>query len=111
MKVLFRFWKELQRRNVVKGLISYIVFSWVLLQVISVLGSLVEMPKWIGKTGLIILLILLPFWLLFSWFYDVAPDGIKRSSPYAGEIAETRSIVMGKIFRPARLFIQVAFDS
>lgn len=110
VKVLFRFWKELQRRNVVKGLISYIVFSWVLLQVISVLGSLVDMPKWIGKTGLIILVILLPFWLLFSWFYDITPDGIKRSSPSEGKIDETRSIAMDKrlnVFILATLAIAV----
>ncbi len=96
MKVLFRFWKELQRRNVVKGLISYIIFSWVLLQVISVLGSLVEVPRWLGETGLIVLLILLPFWLIFSWFYDITPDGIKRSSPSDGKIDDARSLAMSK---------------
>lgn len=96
MKVLFRFWKELKRRNVVKGLISYVIFSWVLLQVISVLGSLVDIPKWVGKTGLVVLLILLPFWLLFSWFYDITPDGIRRATKSNGQIDETRTVAMGK---------------
>lgn len=96
MKVLFRFWNELKRRNVVKGLISYIVFSWVLLQVISVLGSLVQIPQWIGKTGLIILLILLPFWLIFSWFYDITSNGISRAAPPDGKIDETRNVAMDK---------------
>lgn len=80
MKDIFRFWRELKRRSVHKGIISYVVFSWVLLQVISVLGSLVTIPDWLGKAVLITLLVCFPFWVAFSWLYDITPDGIKLTS-------------------------------
>lgn len=96
MKSIFRFWNELKRRNVPKGIISYIVFSWVILQVISVLGSLIDVPAWLGKTVLISLLIFLPFWLFFSWFYDITSEGIKRTRPVDCKIDEERSERVGK---------------
>jgi TolB-like protein/Tfp pilus assembly protein PilF len=80
MESIFRFLKELKRRNVHKGIISYVIFSWVLLQVISVLGSLVSMPIWLGKAVLVTLLILFPFWVVFSWLYDITSEGIKLTS-------------------------------
>ncbi|MDC7994087.1 tetratricopeptide repeat protein [Altibacter sp. HG106] len=96
MKSFLKFWNELRRRNVPKGIISYIVFSWVLLQVISVLGSLISIPNGTGKTILISLLILFPFWLLFSWFYDITPEGIQRTAPLDGEINAERTEAIGK---------------
>ncbi|MDX1463049.1 MAG: tetratricopeptide repeat protein [Marinirhabdus sp.] len=83
MKSILRFWSELQRRNVPKGIISYVIFSWIVLQVISVLGSLVSMPEWVGKTALITLLILFPIWIIFSWFYELTPDGIEKTKNIA----------------------------
>ncbi len=80
MSTIFRFWRALRRRNVHKGVISYVVFSWVLLQVISVLGSLVILPIWLGKAVLITLLVLFPFWVAFSWLYDVTSEGIRLTS-------------------------------
>lgn len=80
MNIFFRFWRELRRRNVHKAIISYIIFSWLLLQVISVLGSIIEMPPWLGKAVLIALFVFFPFWVVFSWLYDITPDGIKLTA-------------------------------
>lgn len=107
LKSLFRFWNELRRRNVPKGIISYVIFSWVILQVISVLGSLVEIPPWTGKTALITLLILFPFWLAFSWFYDITPEGIKRTAAQTEEFDENRTAAVG---RKLNIFIVVTLS-
>lgn len=80
MSGLFSFWKELRRRNVHKAIISYVIFSWVLLQVISVISSLIFIPPWLGKAVLIGLFVFFPFWILFSWLYDITPDGIKLTT-------------------------------
>lgn len=110
MKSFFRFWNELRRRNVPKGIISYVIFSWVLLQVISVLGSLVSFPTWLGKTILVSLLVIFPFWLIFIWFYDITTDGIKKTATIKGEIDEDHTAAIGKklnIFILVFLFLAV----
>ncbi|GER60443.1 tetratricopeptide repeat protein [Patiriisocius marinus] len=73
------FFNELKRRNVFKGTISYLVFSWVLLQVISILSPIIEAPVWFGKMILIILIVLLPVWVCISWFFEITTEGIKKS--------------------------------
>lgn len=96
MESIFRFLKELKRRNVHKGIISYVVFSWVLLQVISVLGSLVELPIWLGKAVLVTLLILFPFWVVFSWLYDITSEGVKLTSSQKSQYTPERNETVNK---------------
>ena len=72
------FFKELKRRNVVKVAVLYLIASWLLLQVTDVLSSLLTVPDWTGS--LVILLLLLGFVpvLIFSWVYEMTPEGLKR---------------------------------
>lgn len=73
------FFNELRRRNVFKGTVSYLVFSWVLLQVIAILSPIIDAPAWVGKLILIILIVLLPVWICISWFFEITADGIKKT--------------------------------
>ena len=73
------FFNELRRRNVFKGTVSYLVFSWVLLQVIAILTPIINAPVWVGKMILIILIVLLPVWVCISWFFEITADGIKKT--------------------------------
>ncbi len=110
MKSFFRFWNELRRRNVPKGIISYVIFSWVLLQVISVLGSIITVPTWFGKTVLISLLVIFPFYLIFSWFYDITASGIIKTLTIEGKINEDHTAAIGKrlnVFILVFLFLAV----
>ncbi|MEM0518238.1 MULTISPECIES: tetratricopeptide repeat protein [Aequorivita] len=76
---LNEFFNELKRRNVFKGTVSYLVFSWVLLQVIAILSPIINAPAWFGKMLLIILIVLLPVWICISWFFEITADGIKKT--------------------------------
>ena len=73
------FFNELKRRNVFKGTVSYLIFSWVLLQVIAILSPIINAPIWFGKIILIILIVLLPVWICISWFFEITTDGIKKT--------------------------------
>jgi TolB-like protein/Tfp pilus assembly protein PilF len=73
------FFNELKRRNVFKGTISYLVFSWVLLQAVSILSPVLNAPAWFGKMILILLIVLLPVWVTVSWFFEVTSDGVKKT--------------------------------
>ena len=69
---------ELQRRNVIRVAVLYAVTSWVILQVGSFLFTAMDLPaKW---TRLIIVVLLLgfPLALIFSWIYELTPEGLRR---------------------------------
>ena len=82
------FLKELQRRNVIRMALLYIVASWLLLQVTDVLSSLLPVPDWTGSLVFILLAIGFPLVLIFSWIYELTPEGLKREQ----EVDRTQSI-------------------
>lgn len=72
------FFEELKRRNVVKVAVLYVIASWLVLQVVDVLSSLLPVPDWTGSLVFILLVAgFLPV-LIFSWVYELTPEGLKR---------------------------------
>jgi adenylate cyclase len=71
---------ELQRRNVVRVAVLYVASSWVILQIIQTIGSLLDLPIWVGRLALLALGLGLPVALGISWAYELTPDGLKRDS-------------------------------
>jgi len=69
---------EIKRRNVAKVGVLYVVAAWLLLQVTDVLSSLLPVPVWTGSLVFILLVIGFPLVLIFSWIYELTPEGIKR---------------------------------
>lgn len=82
------FFSELKRRNVFRVAVMYLAVTWLSLQATDVLGSLLELPGWLGKVVFFLLLIGFPCALAFSWLYELTPDGLKRDSSLAPD--ETR---------------------
>ncbi|MFV8816979.1 hypothetical protein [Haliea sp. E17] len=76
---------ELKRRNVVKVATLYLVASWLLLQVTDVLSSLLSLPAAVGSTVVIVLLVGFVPVLIFSWVYELTPEGLKRDADIAPE--------------------------
>ncbi len=72
--------KELQRRNVFRVAIGYIVSSWLLAQVADLVLENIGAPDWVMQTILLILALGFPVVVFFSWAYEVTPDGIKRET-------------------------------
>jgi TolB-like protein/cytochrome c-type biogenesis protein CcmH/NrfG len=72
------FFAELTRRNVWRVGIAYVIASWLILQVIDVIEPLVGMPLWASQLVLVLLIIGFPLTLVFSWAFEVTPDGLKR---------------------------------
>jgi hypothetical protein len=69
---------ELKRRNVVRVAVFYFVVSWLTLQVIDVVGEILLLPDWLGKGVLLLLAVGFIPALLFSWIYELTPEGVKR---------------------------------
>ena len=79
---------EINRRNVTKVAVLYIVATWLILQVADVGVSLLELPDWVGKTVFLLLALGFPLALIFSWVYELTPEGLKREK----EIDRSQSI-------------------
>ena len=75
-----KFFKELNRRNVIKSTLAFIVVSWVILQFITIILPIIEAPEWVLKLLTFLMLIGLPVWIFFSWVYEITPTGIKKTS-------------------------------
>ena len=79
---------ELKRRNVIRVAILYAVSSWLLLQFTDVLSSMLPVPEWTGPLVILLLLVGLFPALIFSWLYEMTPEGLKREK----EIDRSQSI-------------------
>ena len=67
---------ELKRRNVFRMAMLYAIAAWLIMQVADVLKDPASLPDWIGPAILALLAVGFPIALIFSWFYEITPEGI-----------------------------------
>jgi TolB-like protein/Tfp pilus assembly protein PilF len=79
------FFAELKRRNVIRVAGLYLVGAWLLTQVASTLLPAFDVPSW-ALRGLIVILALgfIPA-VIFSWVFELTPQGLKREDDVAPE--------------------------
>ena len=70
---------ELKRRNVFKSAITYLIAAWLVFQVAETVLPLFDVSDNLLKILLYILGIGFPFWLIFSWIYDITSEGVKKT--------------------------------
>ena len=69
---------ELKRRNVFRVALLYLVAGWVILQVAQLLFDVLKLPDWTSRLVLGLLTLGFPLALIFSWVYELTPEGLKR---------------------------------
>jgi len=74
------FFQELKRRNVFRAGVAYALAAWVLLQAADFVLNLIAAPEWILQVFSLAALVGLPVVLIFSWVFEVTPEGIKLES-------------------------------
>src|SRR5437762_2627257 len=79
---------ELKRRNVYKVAVAYAVVAWVLIQAASIFFPAFDAPPWVMKIFIIVIIFGFPMALIFSWAFEITPEGIKLES----EIEPSKSI-------------------
>ena len=72
------FFQELKRRNVFRMAIAYLVVAWVLLQAVDFALQVIDAPGWILQVFVLAAAVGLPVVLIFSWIFEMTPEGIKR---------------------------------
>jgi TolB-like protein len=71
---------ELRRRNVLRAAALYIGAAWALSQGMAQLLPVFDVPNWVTRWFVIAVIIGFPFAMLFSWFYEWTPRGLRRES-------------------------------
>src|SRR5215467_14406358 len=74
------FFAELKRRNVYKVAIAYIVGGWALSQGIAQVFPVFDTPNWLIRLLVVLIILGLPVSVLFAWFFELTPEGIKRTA-------------------------------
>src|SRR5215471_11261144 len=73
------FFGELKRRNVYKVGVAYAVVAWLLMQIASQLFPFFEIPNWVVRLIILLLIIGFPIALVIAWAFEATPEGIKRT--------------------------------
>jgi len=74
------FFQELKRRNVFRVGVAYALAAWVLLQAADFVLQVIDAPGWILQVFVLAAAIGLPIVLIFSWVFEMTPEGLKRES-------------------------------
>jgi len=82
------FFAELKRRNVYKVAVAYAVVAWLLIQAASIFFPAFDAPPWVMKIFILVIIFGFPVALIFSWAFEITPEGIKLES----EIEPNKSI-------------------
>src|SRR2546428_11095152 len=79
------FFAELKRRNVYKVAVAYAVVAWLTIQAASIFLPAFNAPQWAMQIVILILAVGFPIALVFSWAFEITPEGIKRESEVSAE--------------------------
>jgi len=98
---------ELKRRNVFRMAGLYVVGAWLITQVAGTVLPMFGAPDWIGRSIVVLLAIGFVPTLLFSWIYELTPEGLKRESEVDRNTSIT-SLTARRIDRSITLLLVLA---
>ena len=85
MKLISNFFLQLKRRGVIGAAIAYLAGAWALIEFVGVLTEAFAAPDVLMTVLLVLLSLSLPAVLAFSWFFDITPEGIRRTQAIADD--------------------------
>ncbi len=94
---------ELKHRNVIRMAGLYLVGAWLLVQVAATLLPVFDAPEWVMKVLVGLLAFGFLATLVFSWIYELTPDGLKRD----GEVGAAQSLAPQTARRMDRMLLVV----
>jgi TolB-like protein/Tfp pilus assembly protein PilF len=94
---------ELKRRNVIRMAGLYLVGAWLLTQVAGTVLPMFGAPEWLPRSIVILLALGFVPALIFSWVFELTPEGLKRDA----EVKPEESIAPQTARRLDRMIIVV----
>jgi TolB-like protein len=96
---------ELKSRKVFRVGGAYIVAAWALIQVAATIFPQLQLPDWAPTLVTVLLIVGFPVALLLAWFYEITPEGVRRTpstgqaySPTSRRSAVTYFMLVGGLF-------------
>ena len=80
---LSSFFAELKRRNVLRMAGLYLVGAWLVVQVAGTVLPMFGAPEWLPRTIVVLLAIGFVPAVIFSWVFELTPQGLKREDDVA----------------------------
>jgi tetratricopeptide (TPR) repeat protein len=77
----FRFWQELKRRKVIKVIAMYAATAFIILELVDIVAPSLGLPGWTLNLIIVLLSIGFPIAIIFSWIFDITPEGLKKTGP------------------------------
>jgi TolB-like protein len=74
-----KFFAELRRRKVYSVAIAYLVGGWALAQGIAQVLPVFDIPNWVVRLTVLLIVLGFPVALMLSWFFDLTRYGIVRT--------------------------------
>src|SRR4026209_1665360 len=97
------FFGELKRRNVIRMAGLYLVGAWLLVQVAGTVLPMFGAPDWLPRSIVVLLAIGFVPALIFSWIFEMTPQGLKRDE----DVKPEESIAPQTARRMDRIIIAV----
>ena len=69
---------ELKRRNVFRVATAYVIVGWLLTEILATLFPMFGVPDWVVKAVVIVVAMGFVPLLVFSWAFELTPEGLKR---------------------------------
>ena len=88
------FFEELQRRKVYRVAAAYIIAAGFIIQIGSAVFPAWELPNWMFRLVVMLLLIGFPIALILAWAFDVTPQGIRATKGTAAETHLRRNMMI-----------------
>ena len=76
---------ELKRRNVIRMAGLYLVGAWLVVQVAGTVLPMFGTPEWLPRTIVVLVAIGFVPAVIFSWVFELTPEGLKRNQDVAPE--------------------------
>jgi TolB-like protein/Tfp pilus assembly protein PilF len=89
---LKKFFAELKRRKVYSVAVAYLVAGWALAQGVAQVFPVFDIPIWVVRLVVVLIVLGFPLALVLSWFFDLTRYGIVRTPDAKAEkidLAET----------------------
>lgn len=96
---LYKFWKDLKHRKVFRVLAMYAATTYIILEAADIVLPRLGLPDWTVTLLIIIIIAGFPVTAIFSWIFDLTPEGLKRTDSTPAEPPEEKD------FRPYKKII------
>jgi TolB-like protein/Flp pilus assembly protein TadD len=73
------FFAELKRRHVYRAAVVYTMTSWLLIQVATQVFPFFEIPKWIVRLIIVLLVTGFPIAVALAWAFELTPEGLVKT--------------------------------